>query len=317
MPSEHNSRARVIGLGTPFGDDRVGWEVVTRLRGALPSGVRADATSDPLAVADGPGNCGLLVVIDACRGAGPPGSLHRFEWPDPRLTAAGSVSSHGIGLAAALELAATLGKLPRRVVVYTIEGESAAPSAGLSLAVSAAVAEAVARVLAEITTEDAMSDAITPGFLRTLAFLSPATDEELRLLIPVTRTETYAAGSMLFREGEQLSHVFIVTAGTVALEMLGPEQWPRRFQTLGAGELLGWSPVLGPDAMTASARAITDVRTVAINARSLLDVCDKDPAFGFQFMRRVAAALAARLNATRLQLLDVYKYELPAGTAGG
>jgi len=162
-----------------------------------------------------------------------------------------------------------------------------------------------------------MSEAITPEFLKTLAFLAPATDEELRLLIPLARTEEYAAGSMLFREGEHLSHVFIVTAGTVALEMLGPEQWPRRFQTLGAGELLGWSPLFGADAMTASARAITDVRVVALEAKGILAVCEQDPRFGFAFMRRTAAAIAARLSATRLQLLDVYKYELPASTAGG
>src|SRR6266545_7286777 len=58
--------ARVIGLGTPFGDDRAGWEVVARLRNVLPVGTRADATSDPLVVLDTRPEDGLLVVIDAC-----------------------------------------------------------------------------------------------------------------------------------------------------------------------------------------------------------------------------------------------------------
>lgn len=150
MPSDDSIQVQVIGLGTPSGDDRVGWKVVAHLREAPPAGVRLDVTSDPLAVADVPTGCGLLVVIDAGRGAGPPGSVHRFEWPDPRLTAAASVSSHGVGLAAALELAATLGKLPPLVLVYAVEGASAAPGAGLSPAVAAAVPEAAARVRAEI-----------------------------------------------------------------------------------------------------------------------------------------------------------------------
>lgn len=162
-----------------------------------------------------------------------------------------------------------------------------------------------------------MSEAVTPEFLKTLAFLAPATDEELRLLIPVARIDSYSAGKTLFREGEQISQVFIVTAGVVSLEINGPDHRPRRFQTAGPGELLGWSPVLGTGAMTASARALTDVKVVAIDARALLDVCDKNPQFGFQFMRRVAIALAARLNATRLQLLDIYRHELPASPVGG
>ena len=141
------ARVRVVGLGTPFGDDRAGWEVVER----LPPELAAEVTSDPLAVLECPPGCELLVVIDACRGADPrPSTLHRFEWPDARLLTEGGVSSHGVGLTAALELATALGRLPRRVVVFAIEGEAEAHGAGLSPAVEAALPVAVARVLAEI-----------------------------------------------------------------------------------------------------------------------------------------------------------------------
>jgi CRP-like cAMP-binding protein len=111
--------------------------------------------------------------------------------------------------------------------------------------------------------------------------------------------------------------VFVVTAGTVALEVNGQDHRPRRFQTVGPGELLGWSPLLGPGPMTATARALTDVTVVALDAPAVLALCDRDPRFGFQFMRRTAAAIAARLAATRLQLLDVFRYELPAPAEGG
>lgn len=147
-------RVRVVGLGTPFGDDRAGWDVVERLRERLPHGTSAEVTSDPLAVLECPSGCELLVVIDACRGADPrPGTLHRFEWPDARLMAEGGVSSHGVGLTAALELAAALGRLPPRVVVFAIEGDAGevgAPGAGLTPAVESALPDAVARVLAEV-----------------------------------------------------------------------------------------------------------------------------------------------------------------------
>jgi CRP-like cAMP-binding protein len=162
-----------------------------------------------------------------------------------------------------------------------------------------------------------MNETVTPELLRSLAFLAPATDDELRVLVPVTRIEHHTADTVLFREGDQLPHVFIITAGTVALEINGVDRRPRRFQTVAPGELLGWSPLLGSGPMTASARALTDVKVVAIDAKAVLDLCDQDPKFGFQFMRRTAAAIAARLSSTRLQLLDVYRHELPALPEGG
>ena len=149
------SRSWVVGLATAFGEDRVGWEVVAGLRGALTTNALVTVTSDPLAVVDAPLGCRLLVVIDACRGAGPPGSIHRFEWPDPRLVASGTASSHGIGLAAALHLAGTLGRLPPRVVVLAVEGDAGEPGQGLSAAVEAVLPEVVARVRAELASGSA------------------------------------------------------------------------------------------------------------------------------------------------------------------
>jgi CRP-like cAMP-binding protein len=151
---------------------------------------------------------------------------------------------------------------------------------------------------------------LTPESLRTLAFLTQATDEELRMLLPAAQIEQYPSGCTIFHEGDHINHVFVVAAGTVALEINGVNHTPRRIQTLHPGELLGWSPLLGTGAMTASAKALTQVRVVAFNAKILLELCERDPKFGFLLMRRTAAAIAARLSATRLQLLDVYGAEL-------
>lgn len=163
-----------------------------------------------------------------------------------------------------------------------------------------------------------MNESLTPEYLRTLAFLAPATDDELRQLVPAARIEQYPAGSVLFREGDELFEVFILTAGSVSLEIDGPDRRPRRIQTIGPGELLGWSPLLGSGPMTAGARATSEVRVISLDSRVLLGVFDADPRFGYHFMKRTAAAIAARLTATRLQLLDVYgsdAWAYPVGAA--
>ena len=81
-------------------------------------------------------------------------------------------------------------------------------------------------------------------------------------------------------------------------------------QTIGPGELLGWSPVLGSPLMTATSRVLAPATLVALNAGQILAVCEHNPRFGMEFMRRTAQALAVRLNATRLHLLDVYRQDL-------
>jgi hydrogenase maturation protease len=307
-----NRPTAVVGLGSPWGDDRVGWEVMARLRHRLAPGDWAEALTHPLHLLDIPPHYRQWIIVDASRGGGSPGTIQRLIWPDARLMAARTVSSHGLDLAVVLELAMRLGRLPPRVVIFTIEGAATAfgPAATVSAPVAAAIPTVVAHILAEIAGEQAMPEPVTVEWLKSLAFLAAATDAELQALLPSVQKEHYPAGTMLFREGDQLNRVFIVADGRVALEVLGPDHRPRRFQTLSRGELLGWSPLLGSAPMTASARALTDVTVAAIDARGLLALCDNDPRFGYHFMKRTVAALAARLQATRLQLLDVYRAEL-------
>jgi CRP-like cAMP-binding protein len=157
-----------------------------------------------------------------------------------------------------------------------------------------------------------MNEKTLLDMLRTVRFLEGASEQEQQKLASVAEFESYQPGVVVFREGERLSRIFMVVDGSVSLEVRMPGQGPRRIHTVGPGELLGWSPVLGPQPMTATARAVTPTKLVSLDAGQVLALCHHDPAFGFAFMHRVARALAQRLNATRLQLLDVYRYELPA-----
>jgi CRP-like cAMP-binding protein len=155
--------------------------------------------------------------------------------------------------------------------------------------------------------------------LHRIRFLDGIADEDLHRIASVARLHSYRPGAVLFREGDCLTQMFLIAEGNVALEVGVPGHGARRIHTVGAGELLGWSPVLDQGPMTATGRALAPTQVVAIDAFQVLALCHQDPNFGFAFMRRMARALAQRLNATRLQLLDVYGTELPAiaGTREG
>ncbi len=115
--------------------------------------------------------------------------------------------------------------------------------------------------------------------------------------------KAYEPGDRLFFEGQSSKEIYLLADGQVSLENSIPGQEPVGLQTVGPGELLGWSPVLGLGVMTATARAITLCHVLALNADRILAMADEDPKFVLEFMRRVAITLARRLNATRLQLL--------------
>jgi hydrogenase maturation protease len=89
-----------------------------------------------------------VVVVDACRGAGPPGSLHRIDPDDAeRVEALQHASTHSLGVAAAIGLARALGTLPGRLVIYAIEARHSSGREGLSPEVDRAVDEVVALVM--------------------------------------------------------------------------------------------------------------------------------------------------------------------------
>jgi len=146
--------ALVIGIGNPYRrDDGVGGAVVARLRGD-PAAAHVDAVEEP---GDGTRlmslwrSRDLVVIVDAAVSGAPPGTVHRVEHAEGAAVAGASpVSSHGIGVGAAIALAEVLGALPRRMVIFAVEAADLDTGLGLSPRVEHAVACVTHAVLAEV-----------------------------------------------------------------------------------------------------------------------------------------------------------------------
>jgi CRP-like cAMP-binding protein len=147
--------------------------------------------------------------------------------------------------------------------------------------------------------------------VRDLGFLHGIADEYLREIAAVARLVEFPEGQLVFREGEPPSSVFLICSGTVSLEISAPGMGCRRIFTVGEGELLGWSALLEQTLRMATARTLTPVRAVELSGSQLLTLCEHNPRFGYELMRRVALQLAMRLSATRMQLLDMFGVEMP------
>jgi len=96
--------------------------------------------------------------------------------------------------------------------------------------------------------------------------------------------------------------VSFVLAGEVVLEVPVSVHEIAEVHRVSPGEILGWSPMLGMHAMTATGRATTQVRLAVLDVDQLVRLCERDPRFGTAFHRQVALGLSARLDDTRRRL---------------
>ncbi|MCC5793248.1 MAG: hydrogenase maturation protease [Chromatiales bacterium] len=143
----------VIGLGNrDRGDDAAGLLVAEALRSQLPPDVRVfSGGNDPAALVGQLTGAEAAWIVDAASGQAAAGTVTRFDVSEAALPALHrTVSSHGLGLPAALELARSLGQLPRRCIVYTVAAQDFAPGSPLSPPVAAALPGLVRRLAAEL-----------------------------------------------------------------------------------------------------------------------------------------------------------------------
>lgn len=144
----------VVGIGNPDrGDDAVGRVVAARLRARAPAGAAVrEHDGEATTLLDWLGDAEAAILIDAALSGEVPGTVQRFDVgtsPVPRGKTFG-VSTHGIALADAIELARTLGRLPARCVVYAVEAEDLSPGSPLTPAVARAAADLEPRILEEL-----------------------------------------------------------------------------------------------------------------------------------------------------------------------
>ncbi|HUO97329.1 MAG TPA: hydrogenase maturation protease [Rhizomicrobium sp.] len=147
------SRPLVIGIGNiERGDDGVGRQVARLLKHML--GEKAE-------ILEQDGEAGAILahiekaqtayLVDACMSSAPPGTVHRIDAAEGELPLSSSdLSTHGFGLASAIELARSLGQLPAKTIVFAIEADSFEPGAPLSKDVSDAAVIVADRIRSEL-----------------------------------------------------------------------------------------------------------------------------------------------------------------------
>jgi CRP/FNR family cyclic AMP-dependent transcriptional regulator len=128
----------------------------------------------------------------------------------------------------------------------------------------------------------------------------------VELMADCAANVTFQAGDYIAHAGEEAKAFFAIRRGRVALEIHVPGQGSLTIQTVGEGEVVGFSWLVSPYTTYFDVRAVQLTRAIAIHTWCLRNKCDEDPKLGYDLGKRFLEIVAQRLQATRLQLLDVY-----------
>jgi len=137
-------------------------------------------------------------------------------------------------------------------------------------------------------------------------FLKGLDPRHLNIIVGCASNVRFDAEQYILHEGEEAANFYIIHKGKVALEIFTSDRGPITIQTIGEGDVLGWSWLIPPYHWHYDARAIEPTSAIALDAKCLRAKCEEDHDLGYELLKRFAHVITQRLEATRLQLLDVY-----------
>jgi CRP-like cAMP-binding protein len=127
--------------------------------------------------------------------------------------------------------------------------------------------------------------------------------DHLTVLAEAASDVTFPARHRLFEDGGNATRLWLVQSGYIALDLHVPGQGRVQIDTIGMGELLGWSWLFPPYKWAFGAVAASPVEAFEFDGRAVRAWCASDPELGYELTRRLARVVANRLQATRVRLI--------------
>ena len=136
-------------------------------------------------------------------------------------------------------------------------------------------------------------------------FLEGMSPHHLRLISDCAMPAHFIANELILREGDPANRFYFLHNGRVSLESQAQGKSRAIIQTIGGGDVLGWSWLFPPHFWHFDARALEPVDALFIYGTPLREECESDHELGYELMKRIASVMMKRLTATRWQLLGV------------
>ena len=155
--------------------------------------------------------------------------------------------------------------------------------------------------------------------IRNHPFLVGFRPAHLATVSAAAREVRFKPGEIILREREPAFHAFLLTSGKVNIEVHSRvSQHDVIVDTVGAGDVLGWSWLFAPFCWHFRATAAEATNAIALDGAALLVRCEEDHDFGYVVMKRMTQLLIRRLDAARRAIihLEAEVKEDPASEPG-
>ena len=144
---------------------------------------------------------------------------------------------------------------------------------------------------------------ITTAVLAAHPFLRGMSADQLGVLAGTACDVTFSAKHRLFEDGGSANRFWLIRSGHVSLDLHIPGEGPVVIESIGMGELLGWSWLVPPYKWAFGAVAATALEAFEFDAPAVRERCANDPVLGYELNQRITRVLAKRLQATRIRLI--------------
>jgi CRP/FNR family transcriptional regulator, cyclic AMP receptor protein len=127
--------------------------------------------------------------------------------------------------------------------------------------------------------------------------------EHIRLLADCAMATQFERDQLIFSAGETANRFYLIEQGRVILQAGDEMNREVTIDTIGAGDLLGWSWIFPPYKWHFAARATEPMRAIFFYGTILRQYCEKDPALGYELFKRMSEVMIKRLQRARTQLI--------------
>jgi len=150
---------------------------------------------------------------------------------------------------------------------------------------------------------------IAPEIIESFSDFEGLQENEIKALAILAEEERYRQGEFIFQEDNPAKKLYLLLEGRIEMMMATNAEGTQRAMVMavGPGEIFGWSSLVEPHRLTASARCATPVRVVVITASGVRALMTMSCSMGYRLMQKACQVASERLRATRVQLLSTIR----------
>jgi CRP-like cAMP-binding protein len=138
-----------------------------------------------------------------------------------------------------------------------------------------------------------------------LALFSGFGKDQISQVIPILETCQLTQESLIFQQGSDASHFYILLSGEVVVKYKPYDGEALVIGHICPEDLFGWSAALGRPKYTSSAYAATSGEAVRISVARMREFCENNPELAKKILERMASGIAFRLRSTYEEVLSL------------